>query len=80
VGCDDEIGVIAAGDRHRDRWGQASTGTTSVDELPDGADVDRVALERLDERLLELDAADGIEDVEQSRGGAPPSQRSCRLA
>jgi hypothetical protein len=68
---DDEVGVLAAGDGDRDGRRQAACGATAVDDLADRVDVNGVALDRLDERLLELGGADGIEDDEQAGGRVP---------
>ncbi|WP_233561086.1 hypothetical protein [Sorangium cellulosum] len=40
-------------------------GAAAVDHLADGADVDGVALELLDERLFELGGADGFEQLQE---------------
>jgi hypothetical protein len=68
VRCDDEVGVLAAGDGNGEgRW-QVAAGAVSIDDLTDRADVNGVALECFDERFLELGGADTIEDDEQAGG------------
>src|SRR5437879_1656761 len=67
---DDEIGVLAAGDGDRYGGREPAVGAAPVDDLAYGSDVDGVALEDLDERLLELDSTGGIEDLKESRRGA----------
>src|SRR5262245_20668473 len=64
---DDEIGVLAAGDGHGDRRRQAARGAPAIDDLADGADVDAVVLEHLDEGFFELGGAGCIEQLEQAR-------------
>ncbi|KYF72768.1 hypothetical protein BE15_02660 [Sorangium cellulosum] len=65
MGRDDEGGVLAARDGDRDRRRQVALGAAAVDHLADGADVDGVALELLDERLFELGGADGFEQLQE---------------
>src|SRR5262245_22988795 len=67
---DDEVGVLAARDGDRDRRRQAALGAVAVEHLPDGTDVDGVALEHLDERLFELGGANGVEQGQKPGDGA----------
>ncbi len=67
---DDELGVLAASDGDGDRRRETASGAAAVDDLPDGANVDGVALEGFDESLLELGGAGGVEDLQKSGGGA----------
>jgi hypothetical protein len=68
---DDEVGVLAARDGDRDGWGQAASRAPAVDDLPNGASVNGVARDGLDESFLELSGAGAIEDDEQASGGVP---------
>ncbi len=67
---DDEIGMLAARDGDGEGRRKAVSGAAAVDDLPDRTDVDGVALERFDERFLELGSAGGIEDLQKPGGGA----------
>jgi hypothetical protein len=68
--CDDEVGVLAAGDRDgQGRW-KATRRAQSVDDLANGAEVEGVVLEGFDESFLEIDGTGGVEELEQSCGGA----------
>jgi len=66
----DELGVLVSRDGDADGWRQPALGTPAIEDLPNGADMDGVAFERFDERLLELGGAYRIEQLQQpSRGG-----------
>jgi hypothetical protein len=67
---DDESGVLTARDRNGEGRREAASGSASVDDLPDCADVNGVALEGFDEGLLELSAAGGVEKLQKPNGGA----------
>jgi len=51
---DDEIAVFTAGNGDGDGRRQSALGASSVGDLADGADVDGVAFESLDESFLEF--------------------------
>jgi hypothetical protein len=70
VGSDDKVAVLAGGERDRDGRRQPALGTASVEYLAHSADVDGVALEDLDQRLLERVGAIGIEQLQETRGVA----------
>jgi hypothetical protein len=62
--------MLAGGERDGDwRW-QPALGTASVEHLAHSANVDGVALEDLDQRILERVGAIGIEQLQQTRGVA----------
>jgi hypothetical protein len=62
---DDDVGVLAASHRDGDGRGQAARRAATIDDLPNGTDVDAVVLEHLDKRFLDLGGADSIEELEQ---------------
>lgn len=68
---DDEIGVLAAGDGNGDGRREAAGRSPTVDNLPDGAGVDGVALKGFDEGFFELGGSNSVEDLEKPGGSAP---------
>ena len=70
VWSDNEIAVRTSGDRNADGRGQSALGTTAVDDLADGADVEGVTLEHLDEGFFELGSAGGVEELKQAMSAA----------
>jgi hypothetical protein len=67
---DDERSVLAASDGDRDGRRQSARRAAAVNDLANSADMDGVALERLNESLLELGSANRIEDLQEPGGGA----------
>jgi len=67
---DDQARVLAAGDRNGHRRWETAGRPESVDDLPNGAEVNGVVFERLDESLLEIGGTGSVEDLEKAAGGA----------
>jgi len=61
--------MLASGNGYGDGWWKATGGAAPIDDLANGAGVHGVALERLDECLLELGGADRIQDLDQTLRG-----------
>ena len=68
---DHEARVVAARNSDGDGRRQTAVGAKPVHDLAHGAHVERVVLERLDERLLEVLGTSGVEQATQSRGSKP---------
>jgi hypothetical protein len=71
MGDDDEAGVLAGRNRHREWWRKAASRAASVKDLLQGPDVDGVSSYRFDDRLVELGRTDGIEEEQQLLGRCP---------
>ena len=67
---DDDVAVLAGGERNGDgRW-QATLGSLLVEHLTDGADVNGIVLQHFDEGVLESIGAGRVEELEEPRGVA----------
>src|SRR5262245_55057312 len=60
------MGLMGNGDGHG-RWCTA-LGTTAIEDLSNGTDVNGIVLEDLDERLFELGGASLSQQMQQARG------------
>jgi hypothetical protein len=65
MGRNHEVGVLASGDGDSHGRRKAAGGPAAVDDLPDGADVDGIAIERFREGGLELGGAGSVEDLQE---------------
>src|SRR5258708_2533243 len=64
---DDHVAVVAGGLWNAQRQRQAALGPLPVDHLAHGTDMDGVALEGFDERVLECVGACGVQQLQQPR-------------